>query len=90
MPERTFQLSHLRAHGLHGHIEPRRRARDAAFLGDNPEIVKVSVVELKAHFRFFRTITSLIYAFSEVACAVSFGHVSTDGGVQNKHFVARA
>lgn len=44
MPERFLQFTHLRADGL-GHIQPFRRAGEAAFLHDDPEIVQVTIVE---------------------------------------------
>ncbi|ERJ34677.1 hypothetical protein L810_2781 [Burkholderia sp. AU4i] len=45
VPERLLELAHLRADGLHGHVEPRGRARKAAFLHDDPEVVQMSEIE---------------------------------------------
>jgi hypothetical protein len=49
--ERLLQLPHLRADGLHRHVQPLGRAGEAAFLGDDPEVVQVAVVE-HARLRF--------------------------------------
>lgn len=45
VPQVLFQLAHLGADGLDGHVEPLGGAREAAFLGDHPEVVQVAVIE---------------------------------------------
>jgi hypothetical protein len=44
-PNRFFQFAHLRAYRLDGHVEPLGRAREAAFLYDDPEIIKMAIVQ---------------------------------------------
>ena len=43
--DRFFQLAHLRADRLDGHIETLGGAREAAFLYDEPEIVEMAIVQ---------------------------------------------
>ena len=50
----AFELAHLRANGLYRHSQPLGRPRHAAFFGDNPEVVKVAVVEFRIHLQFFQ------------------------------------
>jgi hypothetical protein len=52
--ERLLQLAHLRADGLHRHVQPLGGAGKAAFLGDDPEVVQVAVVQ-HASLRFGKT-----------------------------------
>jgi hypothetical protein len=47
--QRLFQLAHLGADGLHGHVQPLGGAGNAAFLGHHPEVEKMAVVEALAH-----------------------------------------
>ena len=61
--ERALQLTHLGAHGLHGHAEPIGRAGDAAFGADDPEIVEMAVAEAQAHGQFFRNCRFFIVCF---------------------------
>ena len=44
-PNRFLQFAHLRADRLDRHVEPFGRAREAALLHDDPEIVQMTVVE---------------------------------------------
>jgi hypothetical protein len=45
LAQRLFELGDLHADGLHRDAEPARRARHAAFPGDDPEVAQVVVVE---------------------------------------------
>ena len=43
--QRLLELAHLRADGLHRHVQPLGGAGEAAFFGDDPEVVKMAVVQ---------------------------------------------
>ena len=43
--QRLLQLAHLRADGLHRHVQPFGGTGEAAFLGDDPEVVEMAVVQ---------------------------------------------
>jgi hypothetical protein len=43
--QRLLQLAHLRADGLHRHVQPLGGPGKAAFLGDDPEVVQMAVVQ---------------------------------------------
>jgi ElaB/YqjD/DUF883 family membrane-anchored ribosome-binding protein len=43
--EHLFELAHLGTDGLDRHVQAHRRAREAAFLGDDPEVVEMAVVQ---------------------------------------------
>jgi len=45
MAQRLLQLAHLRADGLHGHVQLLGGPGEAAFLGDDPKVVEVAVVQ---------------------------------------------
>ena len=62
----AFELAHLRADGLHGHVEPRGRAREAAFLHDDPEVVQMSEIEHRSEISENRTKIQILSDFSEV------------------------
>jgi hypothetical protein len=47
--QRFFQLAHLGADGLHGHVQPLGGAGNAAFLGHHPEVIQMAVIEALAH-----------------------------------------
>jgi len=40
--QRLLQFPHLRTDGLHGHVQPLGSPGEAAFLGDDPEVVQVA------------------------------------------------
>ena len=47
--QRLLQHTHLGADGLHGHVQALGGACHAAFLGHDPKVVQVAVVEALAH-----------------------------------------
>jgi hypothetical protein len=49
---------------LHGHVELVCGSRDTAFLGHDPEVVEMLVVEGGAHILFFKSIDQTLSAFS--------------------------
>ena len=49
--QRLLERAHLRADRLHRHVQPGGGAGHAAFLGDDPEVVEVPVVERGGHAR---------------------------------------
>ena len=54
VPQRTLELANLGTDRLHRHVEPGRGTRHAAFLGHDPEVVQMPVVEAQTHVQFFR------------------------------------
>jgi hypothetical protein len=64
-PDRFFQFAHLGADGLHGHVEALGRTREATFLYDDPEIVKMAVVQHgRRHFEENDMSSSLSLSYS--------------------------
>jgi hypothetical protein len=56
LAQRLFELGDLGADGLHRDTQPPRRARDAAFLGNNPEVAQVVIVQRGGfHLRILRS-----------------------------------
>lgn len=45
MAERLLQFAHLRADRLHGHVQSLGGPGKATFLGDDPEVVQMTVVQ---------------------------------------------
>ena len=62
-PELALQFPYLGADRLHRHAQPGRGARHAAFLGDHPEVVEMSVAERQAHTSIKRNELFVIVCF---------------------------
>ena len=45
MAQRLLQFPHLCADGLHRHVQPLGGTGEPAFLGDDPEVVQMTVVQ---------------------------------------------
>jgi hypothetical protein len=65
LPNRLLEQGDLAADGLHGQAQALGRARDAALLGDHPEIVQVAKIGAGVFhlFRFYEVMLRLSSLF---------------------------